>query len=367
MVVSISARISLVKLYYSNGEILAQTLREYRRVHRIKRNTGPCSKPALQNLIEKFERTGSVLDAPREGRPDISTGLSSEIARTVEELSGKAPHGECSAREVSRIVDVPTTSVLRIMKNLLNLHPYKIKRVQELKDRDLPTRLKFAERCLELMDADPTWLQRILWTDEAHFYLHGGVNTHNSVIWTEENPHHIVQKPLYDQHVTAWCGFTADFIIGPYFFEHPTQGGHSTVTVNSSRYATLISNFVIPALSDRGRLQDVIFQQDGAPPHTQKNVASLLRSVFRENLIGLGFGVEWPPRSPDLSPPDFWLWGYLKFRVYRSSPRNLSELKSSIQAEVLNIERDQLRSAVSSFATRVVAILGAEGGHIEAN
>lgn len=151
MVLSLSARISLIKLYYSNGENLAGALREYRRVHKIKQNTGPCSKPALHKLIDKFERTGSVLDAPRKGRPGIDTGLSSQVARTVEELSGKAPHGECSAREVSRIVDVPTTSVLRIMKNVLNLHPYKIKRVQELKDQDLPIRLKFAERCLELI------------------------------------------------------------------------------------------------------------------------------------------------------------------------------------------------------------------------
>ena len=38
-------------------------------------------------------------------------------------------------------------------------------------------------------------------------------------------------------------------------------------------------------------------------------------------------------QSPDLSPPDFFLWGYLKDRVYQEKPRTLADLKKKIQDE----------------------------------
>ncbi|GFW24449.1 hypothetical protein TNCV_606901 [Trichonephila clavipes] len=37
----------------------------------------------------------------------------------------------------------------------------------------------------------------------------------------------------------------------------------------------------------------------------------------------------WPPRSSDLNPSDFWLWGYLKAMVYRDPLTFLSDLKES--------------------------------------
>ncbi|EFN65149.1 hypothetical protein EAG_00038, partial [Camponotus floridanus] len=40
--------------------------------------------------------------------------------------------------------------------------------------------------------------------------------------------------------------------------------------------------------------------------------------------------IEWPPRSPDLSPLDFFLWGYLKSKVYKTNPRNLNNLRRRI-------------------------------------
>jgi hypothetical protein len=41
--------------------------------------------------------------------------------------------------------------------------------------------------------------------------------------------------------------------------------------------------------------------------------------------------MEWPPRSPDLSPLDFYLWGHLKAMVYQEKIRNMNHLKESIR------------------------------------
>ena len=72
------------------------------------------------------------------------------------------------------------------------------------------------------------------------------------------------------------------------------------------------------------------FQQDGAKPHTANKVRDYLRSKFHDKFIDKE---RWPPRSPDLNPCDFYLWGYLKLRVYNLLPNTLDELKMNIEKE----------------------------------
>ncbi|GFV55609.1 uncharacterized protein TNCV_1820961 [Trichonephila clavipes] len=67
--------------------------------------------------------------------------------------------------------------------------------------------------------------------------------------------------------------------------------------------------------------------------------------------------VPMAPRSPDLTPANFWLWGYLKSRVYLSGPSSLSELKDAIRREVSSIHPDMLHSVVARFVTRLECLL----------
>ena len=69
------------------------------------------------------------------------------------------------------------------------------------------------------------------------------------------------------------------------------------------------------------------FQQDGATVHTANESMTIVRNMFPGHLISRFGDVPWPPRSPDLSTCDFFLWGYLKSRVYTHNPRTLNDLK----------------------------------------
>ena len=59
------------------------------------------------------------------------------------------------------------------------------------------------------------------------------------------------------------------------------------------------------------------YLHDGAPPHFRLEVRDLLNQVGLQGIrwIGQDGPVPWPPRSPDLNPLDFCLWGYLKSEV----------------------------------------------------
>jgi len=72
--------------------------------------------------------------------------------------------------------------------------------------------------------------------------------------------------------------------------------------------------------NDQHGADNVWFQQDGATAQTSRRSLSLLREMFPGHVISLRGDIRWPPRSPDLTPCDFYLWGYLKAKVYEQRP-----------------------------------------------
>ena len=96
------------------------------------------------------------------------------------------------------------------------------------------------------------------------------------------------------------------------------------------------------------------WQQDGAPPHFARVIRELLNDNFVEQWIGRGDPVEWTPRSPDLSPLDFFLWGYLKRKVYSNRPATTEELKKNIIEEYRQITPDTLEKVMANCYRRML-------------
>jgi hypothetical protein len=112
------------------------------------------------------------------------------------------------------------------------------------------------------------------------------------------------------------------------------------------------------------------FQQDGAPAHTAKNTAPYLKAYFANRIISksnryLETEVEWPTRSPDLTIPDFFLWGHLKNRVYATGPQTLDELKVKIENEIKNISSETLIKVSDNMTRRVGLCLENGGRHFQ--
>lgn len=106
---------------------------------------------------------------------------------------------------------------------------------------------------------------------------------------------------------------------------------------------------------------------DGAPAHRAIAVRNRLQELFPHRVIGIGHDQEWPARSPDLTPLDFFLWGYLKARVYTTPPADLNELQLRITAEVRALRRrhGMVRRAVRQMLERAQKCIDQQGGHIE--
>ena len=89
----------------------------------------------------------------------------------------------------------------------------------------------------------PILAKKIIFSDEAHFWLNGFVNKQNCRIWGEHNPPEIQQRSLHSEKVTVWCGFWSGNIIGPYFIQN--EAG-AALTVNGERYRSMITDFFGP-------------------------------------------------------------------------------------------------------------------------
>ena len=198
-------------------------------------------------------------------------------------------------------------------------------------------------------------------SDEAHFYLQGFVNKQNCRIWARENPETVEERPAHGVRVTVWCGVTIRGIAGPFFFEDE-EG--NCVTVNAERYKDMLEQFVIPNLAGMKLTRGVWFQQDNATCHTARVCMQLLRKKFKGRLISKFGDVWWPPRSPDLTVPDFYHWGYLKDIVYKNKPQSISDLKRNIKEEIRSISKETLQNVINSLPRRMEACIKSNGKHL---
>ena len=85
-----------------------------------------------------------------------------------------------------------------------------------------------------------------------------------------------------------------------------------------------------------------------------------IQSSFGDRVISKGL---WPPRSPDLTPPDCFLWGYLKATVYQNKPRTVDALKANLTEEIQAVTADVLARTFQNMARRVQSCLDANGDH----
>ncbi|GFX40929.1 putative DD41D transposase [Trichonephila clavipes] len=219
-----------------------------------------------------------------------------------------------------------------------------------------------AKKNINILDVAQNTIIRMIigaCSDEAYFWLNGYVNKQNCRIWSEANPQVYVETSLHPEKLTVWCALWAGGIIGPYFFKN--DEGHN-VTVNGDRYRAMITNFFIPELNNHD-VQELWFQQDGSTCHTARATINLLKETFGDRLISRFGPVNWPPRSrsSDLTPLDYFLWGYVKSLVYADNPQMLDHLEDYIHRVIADIRPQMLEKVMENWTSGLDYIRASRG------
>jgi len=109
------------------------------------------------------------------------------------------------------------------------------------------------------------------------------------------------------------------------------------------------------------------FQRDGAPPHSTCEVRNFLNYHFTGQWMGHGGPSNWPARSPDLSPLDCCVWGWMKELVYSVRVVTRDALLGRIfdAADRIRKSQQKLQRATRAVHNRAAACVAAGGGIYE--
>ena len=99
------------------------------------------------------------------------------------------------------------------------------------------------------------------------------------------------------------------------------------------------------------------YQQNGAICHTSNASMREIESFFQDSIISKK---NWPPRSPDLTAANYFLWGLLKGKVYKNTPRTIVQLKDAIRQEIEAVNVDTLGKVFQNLEKTYSSVLGCE-------
>lgn len=340
-------------LEFSKTSSVTAVQRAFRRLHHVK----PPTNKSILKWYNDFRDKGCICDQRKghSGRPSVSE----EVVDRVRQTFLRSP--KKSTRRCSQELQVPQSTVSKILRKKLRFIPYKLQLVQQLLPQDNETRFQFCCALQALMEDDPHLLSKIIFSDEATFHVNGKVNRHNVRIWGSQNPHAVLQVERDSPKVNVFCAVTEQTVYGPFFFEGSSITGQT--------YLDMLTNWLIPRLGGEG--DDYIFQQDGAPPHWSLAVRAFLNANLPNRWIGRAAQddqvfCKWPPRSPDLTVCDFFLWGCVKDKVYVPPlPTTLDDLQERISRAVHTITPDMLRRVWIELDYRIDVCRAINGAHIE--
>lgn len=232
------------------------------RCFRLKYRIDPPNGWNIRRWYRQFVDTGCLCKGKSPGRPRVSEENVARIQTAFQRSPTK------STRHASRKLQLPTTTIWRVLRRRLVMKPYKLHLLQALRLDDKRKRVAFCDEIHNGIDNDNTFATRIVFSDEATFHLSGKVNKHNVRIWGLQNPHAHIEYVWDSPKVNVFCAISHSSVYGPFFFDG--------ITVNGQRYLAMLQNWLFPRLHE----DNFIFQQDGAPPHWSRQVREYLNETL---------------------------------------------------------------------------------------
>uniref|UniRef100_V5G8C7 Transposase n=1 Tax=Anoplophora glabripennis TaxID=217634 RepID=V5G8C7_ANOGL len=308
---------------------------------------------SLRRVKERFVENSSVCyKKPTRVNYVLDENKETEILLSVLE------NPQIGQRELSATIGVSRFSLQRVLKRY-KYHAYRFIKVQNLTNEDFALRTEYCQWALDKIGIYRNFFNNVLFTDESTFHNNGSPNSRNNHYYADSNPH--LTRPRNFQNrwtLNVWGGILGDRVIGPHFFNG---------TLNGEMYHHFLIND-LPILLENVPLnvrQNLWLQQDGAPPHNSSRVRNFLNDQYGGRWIGRGGPIHWSARSPDLTPCDFFLWGYVKDIVYSTPPTTADDMRLRISDAFQQIQHRMLVNVQTSHIQRLQLCLNQNGRNFE--
>lgn len=343
----------LFNLFCIHGECNKIVSRTCRKFNGMYPHLPPMTEKKFRRYQNNFLRTGSVC-----AKKTKFAAVTANEDNEVSVLAYFEAYPRVSIATAEHDLGIPHSSIHRILRKH-KMHSYKFVTVCALQEQDHQLRVEFCEMLLVRYQEDPNFLQNIIWTDESKFSHEGIFNRHNSHFWAQQNPHLVRERGFQNKF---------SFNVFAMLMNNKCCYFIYNETLKSRLYLQILRTVVAEFLEDLPLqvYMNCWYQLDGAPAHSSGEVRELLDELFEDRYMGRGGPWSWPPRSPDLTPLDFYLWGKIKSSVYFDPVDSKEDLENRVRNCFNTLDPNEIqRATTSGVMLRVIKCLDCNGGHFE--
>uniref|UniRef100_A0A7I4YMI3 HTH_7 domain-containing protein n=1 Tax=Haemonchus contortus TaxID=6289 RepID=A0A7I4YMI3_HAECO len=303
-----------------------------------------------RTTVHRIVKRGLVNDKPRSGRPVSVT--TPRLRKMIKERLRREP---CrSMRKMAAELGVSSTSMRRVIREQLNLYPYRLRKLHSISDK---TKYERKTKCRALLKRGTHLVT--LFTDEKLFSVEEKFNPQNTRILATSSHEadgkgRVVFRSHFASSVMVWAGICATGRTPLIFVGKGAK-------INQDIYINDILEKVLPWAKDHFKDTVWTLQQDGAPAHKGRRT----QDWCRENVPDFIAASDWPANSPDCNPMDYCVWSILEREACASKHATIAALKESLKKAWDRIPQEALRAAIDAYPKRLRAIIRKGGGHIE--
>ncbi len=298
------------------------------------------SKSAINDLYQKYLKTGDVIDLPHTGRPQKIT---EEERKLIKETTNANPCLSLSKIIEESKVNISKTKCWEVLKS----GGYECKIAAEkwyVDESHQQKRLAWARKYIK--KPEKYW-EKVIFTDES-LIAH---DPNKQRLWvpmgTKVPP---TQRDRWQDSILVWGAISSD---GKFILEiiNGTMNSNTYLNILKKR---LLKNFpaLRPCMAELKGVEPLVYQHDGSTAHT----ASVINDYFEERMIEV---LEWPAKSPDLNLIES-VWSKLKSHL-KKSYEDQEELVEDIEKSYNLIPSDYIIKLYSSMKRRIQAVIDSNG------
>lgn len=286
-----------------------------------------------------------LADASRTGRPRLNID-----PNAVKSILDEYPFA--SARYIAEELHVSCGKIISMLKLELGLTKKHSRWVPHLlNDSQKKLRVECSKELLvTLSKLKGNQRAAVITGDESWIYL----NYPHDTKWcaADERPPDIEKRMIQTKKMMFFCSFSAYGIVSI-----------DVLPEHSKFNSTYMCNTILPHLKERGQAHisgktrhSLILHIDNAKPHNAKITTAKINELGLKRL-------KHPPYSPDISPCDFFLFGYVKERLKSYNVSSIYELNKAVREICEKIDINIWHSVYESWLKRLEAVISCGGDY----